>query len=392
MKQIILIIPYIDKEIYRKIQKSDKISNPGQKFYELLYQGLINNNMDVKIYSIVDKKFRKYLKNTDSIYYEFYNSQTYFSKVKAYKNLAKKIRINEKNKMTIIADAEAFWTLKAAIRTRKYLKSKIIAVVTDFPHDVYSYSSKRRKKTMLDKLKEVYAKQKIRTFKRADGFILLTKHMKEVVAASKPSIVIEGFSDLNLHGCSTKISKSDYKNIVYLGALNDKSGVLNLINIFMDIKNENIRLDIYGTGSHVSQILTYSKVDPRINYCGVVSLNEIIKIEQEAHFLINPRPSKQEFNKYSFPSKTIEYMSSGTPVITTKLEGIPEEYRDYLYFIDDSDSNTMKNQLIEIIDKNEFELMNTGKKAKKFVLKYKNNKIQAKKILEFISTEIENIF
>lgn len=388
MSKIILIVPFVDKEAYRRIQVNEKISNPGQKFYELLYQGLVSNNVNVKIYSMVDKKLQKYLSSTEDIFYQLYKPESLLSKVKAYKSIAKQIKTNEEGKVTIIADAEAFWTLKAALKSKLYLNSKIVAIVTDFPHNVYSYSSKRNKKDFLDKLKEVYARQKLKTFRKPDGFILLTKHMKEVVAGTKPWIVIEGFSDCALNASSPSNSKSNYKNIVYLGALNGKSGILNLIRAFMNIKNENIRLDIYGTGIFIDKIIEYSHKDTRINYCGVVSLDEIVKIEQEAHFLINPRPSNQEFNKYSFPSKTIEYMSSGTPVITTKLEGIPNEYNDFLYFIDDSNIDTLTKDSIKIIDENEKHLFEKGERAKEFVLRNKNNIIQGKRILDFIHNDV----
>lgn len=390
MSEIILIIPFIEKEAYRRIQVNEKISNPGQKFYELLYQGLVSNNVNVKIYSIVDKKLQKYLSTTENIFYQLYDPGSLFSKARAYKSIAKQIKKNEQEKVTIIADAEAFWTLKAALKSKKYLNNKIVALVTDFPHNVYSYSSKRKKKALLDKLKEFYAKQKLKTFRKADGFILLTKHMKEVVAGPKPWIVIEGFSDSTLNTYPTSNSKSKYKNVVYLGALNGKSGILNLIRAFMNIKNENLRLDIYGAGIFTDKIIEYSHNDTRINYCGVASLNEIIKIEQEAHFLINPRPSKQEFNKYSFPSKTIEYMSSGTPVITTKLKGIPNEYNDFLYFIDDSNIDKLTKDLIQIMDDNEKHLFEKGERAKEFVLRNKNNTIQGKRILDFIYDEFRN--
>ena len=47
--------------------------------------------------------------------------------------------------------------------------------------------------------------------------------------------------------------------------------------------------------------------------------------------MINPRSTLDDFTKYSFPSKTIEYMYSGTPLLTTRLKGIPNEYFDFVF-------------------------------------------------------------
>ena len=67
------------------------------------------------------------------------------------------------------------------------------------------------------------------------------------------------------------------------------------------------------------QLYDYTQQDKRIHFGGVIPLSEVIEKEIQATILINPRPVDQEFTKYSFPSKIMEYMSSGTPVLTTKL-------------------------------------------------------------------------
>ena len=45
---------------------------------------------------------------------------------------------------------------------------------------------------------------------------------------------------------------------------------------------------------------------------------------------MNPRSADAEYTKYSFPSKTIEYLATGVPVVMNRLPGIPEEYE---YFV-----------------------------------------------------------
>ena len=55
--------------------------------------------------------------------------------------------------------------------------------------------------------------------------------------------------------------------------------------------------------------------------------------ELKATLLVNPRPTTEEFTIYSFPSKNMEYMASGTPLLTTKLPGMPEEYHQYVLAI-----------------------------------------------------------
>ena len=50
--------------------------------------------------------------------------------------------------------------------------------------------------------------------------------------------------------------------------------------------------------------------------------------------LVNPRPNNEEYTKYSFPSKDIEYLSSGKPTVAFLLDGMPKCYQDFLYVVD----------------------------------------------------------
>ena len=50
--------------------------------------------------------------------------------------------------------------------------------------------------------------------------------------------------------------------------------------------------------------------------------------------LVNPRPDNEEYTRYSFPSKNIEYLLTGKPVVAYLLSGMPEVYQDFMCTID----------------------------------------------------------
>jgi glycosyltransferase involved in cell wall biosynthesis len=100
--------------------------------------------------------------------------------------------------------------------------------------------------------------------------------------------------------------------------------------------------------------------------------------------LINPRPTTEEFTKYSFPSKNMEYMASGTPVLTTRLPGMPEDHKPYVYFIDEETPEGVKTALQTVLSQDDQALHQFGAAAKAFILKEKNNISQAAKVLTFI--------
>ena len=86
----------------------------------------------------------------------------------------------------------------------------------------------------------------------------------------------------------------------------------------------------------------------------------------------------------------MEYMLSGTPLLTTKLPGMPKEYDDYVFLFNEETIEGYAQRLIELSNLSEQELLFFGHQARRFVLKYKNNISQAGRILELIKSYIYN--
>lgn len=105
--------------------------------------------------------------------------------------------------------------------------------------------------------------------------------------------------------------------------------------------------------------------------------------EQDASLLLNIRNPEDDYTKYSFPSKMIEYMISGTPMLTTKLPGIPDEYYDYVYTVD-YDFDRMAQMIDDILNNSPEKRQELGKKAQNFVIKNKNCECQIKKMVDFL--------
>lgn len=280
--------------------------------------------------------------------------------------------------------------LNLTISVSSLLASKLfgvrsVAIVTDIPNYLQDYTVK--KKTIIKSLFYNLYRVVCNYFMyRYDYYIVLTEQMNELVNPSKkPHIVIEGMVDTSMTTVPNEL-KNKYKDkvIIYAGALYEKYGVKKLIEAFTRLKHKNARLWLYGSGDIDKEIRKYEKADPRIKYFGVVSNELVVQEQLKATLLVNPRPSKEEFTKYSFPSKNMEYMVSGTPILTTPLQGMPQEYNDFVYLFKDETIEGMEKTLDYILEKSKEELHEKGLKAKEFVLKNKSNDIQAAKILRLI--------
>ena len=122
-----------------------------------------------------------------------------------------------------------------------------------------------------------------------------------------------------------------------------------------------------------------------VSYMGTLSQDDVFQKMKEVDLLLNPRPTDIELAKYSCPSKTFEYMASGTPVLMTRLPGLPDEYYPYLYFFDDETVDGFARKIHEVLGKGYDELKEKGRQAQQFLIENKDACKQVRRIVDFIA-------
>jgi glycosyltransferase involved in cell wall biosynthesis len=222
-------------------------------------------------------------------------------------------------------------------------------------------------------------------YSRLDGFILLTEHMNAVVNhRGKPHLVMEGMADARAgSAAASPATTPEHPTVLYAGALRKVYGLDALLAGFAAWRNDDARLVIYGAGDYGEEIRAAAAEDHRVDFRGSASISDVFAAEKRATLLVNPRPIDQEFTKYSFPSKTMEYMSSGTPVLTTALPGMPPEYYPHVLLIKEPGAAGVTEALKRVFSEPAGVLAERGRRAQAFVLTEKSNEAQAKRILEF---------
>lgn len=295
-----------------------------------------------------------------------------------------KILLDKDEDKVIISGDISFLRSLILVIASKLFKVRVIAVVPDIPSHALNYTKNFKNKIL--KIPEFFNQFIVDNY---DGYVLLTNAMNEILnKKNKPFVVMEGI--LNSIPNDVNMRKNKEKQyIMYAGTLHKKFGIEKLVKIFNKIDHEDIELWIFGQGDFSSELMTICKLNEKIKYFGSKKKAEIIKYEHKALFLINPRPTNEKYTKFSFPSKTIEYMSSGRPVVSTKLEGIPAEYDKFLLYLDDSTFESFQTSLTMYMNMDKKELDYYGELGKAFVIENKNKYKQAKKIHEFILREIK---
>ena len=227
------------------------------------------------------------------------------------------------------------------------------------------------------------AKKALNKLKCVDCFVLLTKQMASYLHINKPYCVVEGIASETQE---LRLEEHKEKIILYTGTLHKKFGVMNLVSAFCKINNNEYRLVICGIGDSENEIKKVAESDHRISLWGQLPRKEVLRLQRKATVLFNPRQNNEEFTKYSFPSKTMEYLSSGIPVIAYKLDGIPDEYDEYLQYVEDDTIDGLKNKLIELCEMSDEKRQKIGGAGRSFVLKEKNSRVQVKKIVDLINS------
>ena len=376
------------KRFAEYLQKyNNKLQQQGQKYNQLLMEGLAENGAAVVSLStrpinraITRQKYFKGEKERecgiDYDYIPFFNVKLLRELSVLFGIFFKVLFAKGKRKETVvICDGLNVAATLAMIPAAALRGFKTVGIVTDVPGHL-SYSRK------------VSFNQRLNLFvmRRFKSYLLLTEQMSEIVnPKNRPYIVMEGHADSAMEHVENSLEcKLDKKVCLYAGSLMKIYGIGNLVEGFVKANVPDSELHIYGSGDYTKTLEELAQKYDNVKYMGMAPNSEIVKAEIKATLLVNPRPIGEDYTKYSFPSKNMEYMASGTPVLTTKLPGMPKDHLPYVYFIEDESADGIADVLSELLSKSPEELWEKGRAAKEFILREKNNVKQAEKVLELI--------
>lgn len=173
------------------------------------------------------------------------------------------------------------------------------------------------------------------------------------------------------------------KRILYTGNLNRRYGIPLLLEVFT-LLDANYELWIRGDGEMKEDIVNLSRENNRIKYFEPMNKGRLLSLLEEADVLVNPVSSKEEFTRYFFPSKTMEYIASGTPVVMFHLDCIPEDYDEHLIYAEGPSSASFAKAIEYACNIPEEEKTKRSIRSKQFILENKNSFVQAEKIYRLI--------
>ena len=206
-------------------------------------------------------------------------------------------------------------------------------------------SFKRNIKITLDELVTKYA------YKRCNGSFVISKALEKQNKDNYPQmpICILPNSSPVLQQKQKEIF-SDIPKVLYSGTYTPKDGVEDLIRAFLKVQNKGIRckLVLTGKGNYKDmRILDLIKNNPYVEYKGMVSDDELVSIINECDILTMTR-TNSVFSNYGFPFKLSEYLSTGNPVIATKVSDVASilTHKENAYLVNPESSDEIADGII----------------------------------------------
>lgn len=375
-----------------------QILGAQQKYFYFLLKGLAaHKDLIVDTLTIPPVSFSSHKKrvwksesevvdNINFHYISFVNGRfsRYVTQAKSAAKFIAKWNKQSDDEKVIIVDSLLAHISSPIQKFAKKKKITTIGVVTDLPYYVSEMTTKKR--DFRSFFQNIYDKKTYKNLERYDKYIFLTESMNGVLnRKNAPYIVIEGISDTENRD-NTPQAKT--RVCIYAGGIYEKFGVFRLAEAFSKLDTD-WELHIYGAGPDTDRLIKFCNNLKNVKFMGSVPQDKIVDEERKALLLINPRPSNEEFTKYSFPSKTMEYLSSGTAVLSTRLPGIPKEYYNYLYWFDGETVEQMSKKIGEVISLDDESLISFGCAGKEFVTQSKDYISQGNKIASFIYGDLK---
>ena len=215
----------------------------------------------------------------------------------------------------------------------------------------------------------------------ADGYVFLSWGYYEAFDGLKPKLHLDGgVSEIRVsQKASTDENAMGRQVVMYTGAANRHGGINFLARAFHKVQNLN------GKRSN-PEVERLAAIDTRIKVMGFVTEQKLGQLARQADVFVNPRPSKIPGNERNFPSKVLEYLSFGKPVISTWTAGLSPEYRDVLVVLEEETEVCLASTIETVLRWDSGQRLTLARRAARF-LESRLWQAQAIKLKEWLSQQ-----
>lgn len=201
-----------------------------------------------------------------------------------------------------------------------------------------------------------------------------------------PHIRVEGGFDPKAFANTASRTDPALFVIVSVGTLNETNGIGVLLEAFSMLKGDQYRLRIAGNGELVDKVKEASANDGRIEYLGYLAFADVLALYESADVLVCMRLTESVDTKYFFPSKLMEYLASGRPVITTCTGQVAKEFGSFTYLLREETAEALASLIKNVSLKDQGLREQKGIAARDYMMANKTWAEQGRRIVKLIKS------
>jgi glycosyltransferase involved in cell wall biosynthesis len=126
-------------------------------------------------------------------------------------------------------------------------------------------------------------------------------------------------------------------------------------------------------------------MDKRVVYKGILDHAALFKLYEDADLLLNVRVTRSMNTDYLFPSKMLEYLVVGKPVLSTAVAHVEKDYGDFCYIVEEETAAALAEKIVSVKRIPASERYELGCRARAFMLKNRTWDAQGKRILDYLA-------
>lgn len=231
---------------------------------------------------------------------------------------------------------------------------------------------------------EMAEKQAFMYIPKLDGRIVINENIARDYAPGKDFLLIDGGINQYVTNMLFPLKESVNKGLVCVcaGMLWDQNGTKLILETLKQNPDLDITVQFAGKGIDVPVIEEAAKTDNRIQYLGILTLEKLFKVYEQADVLFNLR--LEEEVDYHFPSKLLECLATGKHVISTPVAHAERDYGQYASILKEQTTAGLARLLRDVASREKSDLYINGVKAREFMLQNRNWNVQTNRILNYM--------
>lgn len=217
-----------------------------------------------------------------------------------------------------------------------------------------------------------------------DGWMVVSQAIADDLVPGRPVCRVEGgiVRERFLEPLPGRVEDGVFR-LVLAGGLEPYNG-MNLLFDALPYLPEACEVVIAGVGSQEDAVRELAARDRRVVYRGFLAFEEVLELYRTADLLLNLRVTKALDTRYFFPSKLMEYVASGVPVLSTCTGHVEEEYGELVYLLREETPEALGAAITSICLQPPQEREALGRRARQFMLEQKTWNRQGEKLIAYI--------